>query len=130
MRTWRLVFAIWVFLWILFLVRGLYKGEFKEYKALLERDAEARRAYVVGEELYSFLEFALVNIPKRAAYELEGALKPIDRERLIYYLYPRGVSDNPEYILCYKVGKDSSRKNFKRFTALKKDQFILKRRAD
>ena len=128
MKFWKLVFAIWVFLWIFFLIRGLYKGEFEEYKALLGRDAKARRAYIMGEDLYGFMQFSLANVPKGAAFCLEGALTPIDRYRLIYYLYPRIESKDPAYILCYGTDDSFSRENFYRQAAFKKGQFILRRR--
>lgn len=128
MKIWRLIFAIWLFLWVFFLVRGLYKGEFKEYRALLQRAPSARRAYIIGEDLYKFLEFCLKGLPKDSTYRMTGALKPIDRQRLIYYLYPHKESYTPEYILCYKINVDFSLRDFYRLATLKSDQFILKKK--
>jgi len=130
MRFGKLVFIIWVFFWVLFIVRGLYKGELEEYKALLQRDAEGRRAYVIGEGLYEFMNFCLRNLPRESSYQLRGELRPIDERRLVYYLYPHKESENPEYLLCYNAGKDAVKKGFYKSAAFKTGQFILRRRAD
>lgn len=99
MKFRKLVFTVWVFLWILFLARGLYKGEFNKYKALLMNNPEARRAQVIGEDLYDFITTSLDILPEHITYAIEGDLRPLKRYTLIYYLYPRKESRYPEYII-------------------------------
>ncbi len=130
MKLAKTTLIIWVFFWILFVVRGLYKGEFREYRALLQRDAETKRAYIVGEDLYEFLNFCLMNLPRESSYQLRGELKSIDERRLVYYLYPHKKSDNPEYLLCYNDDRDIVRKSFYKSAVFKTGHFILRRRAD
>lgn len=127
MKLARLVFTIWIFFWALFLIRGLYKGEFEKYSDLLKRDVEARRAYVVGEELYAFLKFSMTHFPQKITYQLRGKFEPIDKRRFIYYLYPHVESEDPEFILCYKVQQGFKPEGFYRFATLKKGRFILRK---
>lgn len=101
MKAWRVVFAAWLLFWALFLVRGFYKGELEKFGALLARDAQAKRAYIIGEDLYSLLETSIKDIPETGTYKLKGDFKPIDRYRFVYYLYPRRESEDPDYILRY-----------------------------
>lgn len=111
------------------MARGLYKGEWEEIKALLFRDSDARRAYVIGEGLYKFINFSIKNIPSDVTYQIVGKLKPIDRYRFVYYLYPRKESDNPMYILCYKK-EDFKKEGFYRLATLDDGQFILKKKKE
>jgi len=99
----KLLAALWVVIWMNFILRDLTLGKkFSEYSSLLRRDAEQRRSLIYGDELYSFLNFSSGNVPSGASYELAG-LDPFSLEyrRAAYYLYPRVPSGSPDYILAY-----------------------------
>jgi len=104
------VLAIWIFFWILFFARGLYKGNLRKYRALLSRSAEARISYIIGAEFHSFLKEAMDMMLKDATYRIASERKPIDRYRIIYYLYPRKISNEPDYNIYYKGGQYILRK--------------------
>ncbi|MFA5142635.1 MAG: hypothetical protein WC522_00515 [Candidatus Omnitrophota bacterium] len=97
------VFAAWVVMWGWFLVREVFvKGAIKDYKVLISRPLEGRRAYVTKDNLYEFLTFCRENLPRDSSYSLVGP-EPgaIERVRAVYYLYPRIESTDPQYILVY-----------------------------
>ena len=109
----RIIFFAWVFIWLLFLVRGLVKGKFEEFRILCSsRDMYEKNSYILGKELNAFLEVCKREIPSEGTYKIVGDLDGHNRYRLIYHLYPRLQSDNPDYILNIYV---------------KSSQYILKR---
>jgi hypothetical protein len=67
---------------------------------------------VYGRDLYGFLEYAREKMPEGASYTIEGfAEGSVDIVRAEYYLYPRLISVESQFIL-----------------ARDKDKFILKSR--
>lgn len=123
----RIVFVMWVFMWLMFFVRGMAKVEIKDYKNLLGKTLEERRAYVTGKEFYEFIIFSEKVIPKNATFTVEAKYDDsMDYFRFPYYLYPamRDI-DNPEYIACYKV--KFSRGGYKAAASLSDNKYILKR---
>lgn len=123
----RIVFIIWTAIWLLFLVRGLVKGEAREYKNLFGKSLEEKQAYVTGEEFYRFVTFCKSIIPQDSDYSVEANYDAsMDYFRFAYYIYPslRDLRD-PEYIVCYKT-KFSKRK-YRRIASLSDDKYILKR---
>ncbi len=123
----RIVFIAWVAVWLLFLIRGLVKGEANDYKNLIGKTLEEKRAYVTGEEFYEFITFCKGVIPEDSDYSVEADYdETMDYFRFAYYVYPslRNLED-PEYIVCYK--KRFSKKGYKRLDSLSKDKYILKR---
>ncbi len=99
MRPWKIVFIIWVFLWIFFLARGLVKGRFEKYKTLYSLNRDEKLAYILGKELNDFLRLCKEKIPASSTYDIVGDLDEHDRFRFVYYLYPRLKSEQPDYIL-------------------------------
>lgn len=123
----RIVFIAWVFIWLLFLVRGLIKGEAKHYKNLFGRSLEEKRAYVTGEEFYRFILFCKEVIPEDSDCKVEAEYDDsMDYFRFAYYIYPslRNL-DNPEYIACYKM--KFSKGGYRKIASLNNDKYILKR---
>lgn len=102
MKIIKAVLCVWIFFWLLFMIRGLYKGEFNELKMLLSGDAEARRAYVMGEGLYDFIQYSIKDMPEDGTYRIEGDIEPLSKYRLVYYLYPRRERGGGAYILTFK----------------------------
>jgi len=123
----RIVFITWVFMWLLFLVRGMVKVEIKDYKNLLGKTLEEKRAYVTGKEFYEFILFCEKVIPGNATFSVEAKYDDsMDYFRFPYYLYPamRDI-DNPGYIACYKV--KFSKDKYSVAASLTDDKYILKR---
>ena len=104
MKVWKIVFIIWVTIWLLFLVRGFAKGEFEKFKTLCFADRVAKLDYILGRELNVFLETCLKEMPTDTTFAFKSDLEEHDRFRLIYYLYPRLESENPEYVLNIYTG--------------------------
>ena len=99
MKRWKIVFIIWVSIWLLFIARGFVKGEYKTFKALSFVGIEEKKAHILGKELKAFLDRCLSQIPEESTYKITGEVDPHNRYRLVYYLYPRTESENPDYLL-------------------------------
>ena len=109
-------------------MRDLIKGrQFKEYKALLSRDAAGKRSWAYGDKLYEFLKFCEKSLPPGASYDLTGIeYLSIDYRRAIYYLYPHFKEDKAEYVLVFdKPGYKQD--GYVLFKELDPSRFILKR---
>lgn len=104
-RILKILLAVWVALWIVFIAKELFvKGALGEYRNLLARPLEGKHSYITGEVLYSFLDICMRAVPEKAAYKLVGLEKgSLEQRRAAYYLYPRIESDHPEFILLYKT---------------------------
>jgi len=97
----KILFIVWVALWIGFFARELFlKNNIRDYKALLTRTLEGKRAYVTGDKLYEFLTYCKTKMPEGCAYNIigmdEGAL---ESRRAVYYLYPHARSTDPDFII-------------------------------
>ena len=99
MKIWKAVFTIWIVIWLLFIVRGFAKGEFKRFKALCRADIEQKKEYILGKGFKAFIDDCIKTIPEAGTYKIVGELDGHSRHRLIYYLYPRVESKNPDYVL-------------------------------
>lgn len=123
----RIVFMVWVFMWLLFLVRGLIKVEIRDYRNLLGKTLEEKRAYVTGNEFYDFILFCEKEIPRNSTYSVEAKYdQSLDYFSFAYYIYPamRDI-DNPEHIVCYKTG--FLKRGYSKAASLANDKYILKR---
>jgi len=87
----KLIFAVWLVLWLVFILRDLFvKSNFHDYAQLLPRTLEGRRAYVTGEKFYEFLTACNKIIPENGRYIWVGMEEvSLDKRRADYYLYPR-----------------------------------------
>lgn len=129
----RLVFVVWVVLWVNFMIRDLTKGGgFKEYKALLSRNAEGKVSYVYGDRLFEFLKFSKANLPKGAAYDTVGTELSVrdsaDSRRAVYYLYPHMKVSGAEYLLVFDM-PGYIRPGYDIFKVLDDRRFILHKKA-
>lgn len=95
------VLAAWVIIWASFTAREIFaKGGLRDYRELLSRTLEGKRAYVTGDRFYEFLASCNERLPAGAEYELIG----VDRvshyyHRAAYYLYPHMEKRGAEYII-------------------------------
>lgn len=123
------IFAVWVTLWIIFLVRPYCKkGLIEEYRKLASLSADGRRAFVTGEDLYDYIKFCNSAMPQLSTYRIIGLEeKPLEERRSIYYLYPNTEAPLPEFILVYGV-KNFTEKNYAMFKSLNSQKYILKKR--
>lgn len=127
----KIVFVIWIALWISFIARELFrKGYFYDYTELLSRDLEGKRSYVTGDRFYAFLEFCNKNLPEGATYELIGTKEgSIDIRRATYYLYPNLEAKSPDFILVYDT-PGVKPEGYDAFLKMDDDRYILKKRKE
>jgi len=103
-NTWKIVFAVWVFIWAFFLVRGFAKGELKEFREYALLNREEKVGHILGDKLHNLLSECKKTIPDNATYKIEGNLDDHNKYRLRYYLYPRLEDETPDYILDIDTG--------------------------
>jgi len=106
MKLWKIIFIIWIAFWLLFLVRGFAKGEFEDFIALYRLNAAEKNFYILGEDLALFLDVCKNKIPETGRYKIIGDIDEHDRFRLIYHLYPRQESEEPQYLLKIYASRD------------------------
>ncbi len=123
----RAVFAIWIILWVNFILRDLFKkGYFYDYMALIKRDTEGKRSYVYGDYLYPLLKFSKQKLPGGSTYRfIDDEKYSINYRRAVYYLHPLLQSDKPDYILVYN--STYRKKGYTIFAELDSNRYILKR---
>jgi len=123
----RILFIVWLSLWLFFLARGIHKGEGEKYMELAARDHEEKISYILGEGLYGFMNFCFEELPSESTYGFEGEIESIDKVRLAYQLYPHLRSNDPEYLLCYKVEDSFTKSGYFKLAIHRDGEFILKR---
>jgi len=104
--AWRCILALWIPVWVFFLVWPLRKNpsrlvnEFKMFRA----DTEARRAEAYGEEFHAFLRFCRDRLPAGSTFRLVGIdYASIDKVRAFYFLYPSLVAEHAQFVLVYQA---------------------------
>lgn len=124
----RLIFAVWVFIWLLFLIRPYFKKDLaREYITLMNLSLDEKRAYVTGKDLYEFVKFCDLSVKPSSAYMIVGLEdRPLDQRRAAYYLYPNIESQSPEFIFVYNV-RNFSKAGYGIFKSLNSEKYILKR---
>lgn len=124
----KIIFSIWIIIWISFIIRPLFKQSYlKQYFSLIGRSLEKRRSYIYGEDLYAFLNYCLKNLPSSSTYKLVGLKSDsIDYARASYYLYPYLKNENPQFILVYGL-RDVKEFGYSIFSSMNERNFILKR---
>lgn len=124
----RIILAVWVIIWAIFLIRPLFKKDLiKDYSNLSKLSIEGKRAYVTGPELYRFIKVCNQLMPVAASYKIIGIEKDsIEHRRARYYLYPRVEKEDPEFILVYKT-KDFEQKGYKIFKMMDLDRYIMRK---
>jgi hypothetical protein len=100
----KILFAIWVTLWIGFFARELFvKKNINDYKALLARTLEGKHAYVTGDKLYEFLIYCESKMPENSTYKIAGLEEgDLESRRAVYYLYPHLKSADADFIIDVK----------------------------
>jgi hypothetical protein len=124
----RIILAVWVIVWAIFLIRPFFKKDLiRDYSNLYKLSTEGKRAYVTGPRLYEFIGICNQSMPKQSSYEVVGVEKnSLEHRRLRYYLYPNVEEREPEFILIYGT-KNYERDGYKIFSMLDPDRYILRR---
>jgi len=99
MKPWKIALIAWVALWLVFLGRGLIKGGLEKIMILSRADLYEKNSYFMGSQLNAFVEACKREMPEEAAYAITGEIDEHNKYRIIYHLYPRLESKNPDYIL-------------------------------
>lgn len=124
-----IIFVIWVALWIMFLAReNFIKNNVKDYKILMSRTLEGKRAYVTGDRFYEFLLFCNEKLPDGAEYEWVKADKQDHtRRRSTYYLYPHLEKEGAQFLLVYD-DHNAAGEGWEMFARLDDSRYILKKK--
>jgi hypothetical protein len=100
------IVTFWLLLWIGLLGRSCVKNRsyWNEPIRLAHSSPEERRALAYGDQLYQFFKFCAEYVPENFTYQIAGlSIDSIDRARLVYLLYPRTLSEQPDFIIVYKA---------------------------
>lgn len=125
----RVILAVWIALWLLYLIRPYFKRDLiTEYKTLISRPLEGKRSYAAGDKLYGFMIGCRKSIPeKRFTFSVAGLDDyPLCRCRMAYYLYPALLSGDAEYILVFEK-PDYGKEGYAIFKRFGGDNYILKK---
>lgn len=127
-KIFPILLCVWIALWIAFTARELFvKDNIRDYRALLSRTLDGKRAYVTGDRLYEFLVFCREKAPQGATFALAGVEEgSIEQRRAVYYLYPLLASRQPDMIFVYdKPG--AAQAGYAVFAVLDDSRYILKK---
>jgi hypothetical protein len=126
--AWRFILALWIPVWVFFLVWPLRKDSSRWLNAfsLTRADTEARRARAYGEEFHTFLRFCKDKLPTSSTFRLVGIdYASIDKVRAFYFLYPSLVTEHAQFILVYESpGYHENNTHF--YASLNPGSFILR----
>lgn len=124
----RIILAVWVIIWALFLIRPYFKkGLGGEYITLLTLSDEGKRAFILGNELHRFINFCKGSIGQPSTYEFIGIEEDsIEGRRARYYLYPNVENKAPEFLLVYNTN-GFSKEGYKLFKSLDSGNYILRK---
>ncbi len=115
----KIIFAVWIVLWLLFLIRQDKDEQYSALRYLYTHDSAEKVRFAYGEELCDYLVFCGQNIPEGATYQLLGFKKfSIHEVRSRYFLWPlKGSDEDPDYKIVYGdvTLKPPGYKEFKRF---------------
>jgi len=124
----RFILALWIPVWVFFLVWPLRKEPSRLVNAfsLIRANSEARRANAYGEEFHTFLRFCKDILPAGSTFRLVGVdYATIDKVRAFYFLYPSLVTEHAQFILVYEApGYRES--NTHPYASLNPGSFILR----
>ncbi|MEA3489281.1 MAG: hypothetical protein U9R44_02930 [Candidatus Omnitrophota bacterium] len=115
----KLIFTVWVVLWVFFLVREDKDGQYGSLAYLYTHGYNDKVRYIMGGRLYDFLVFCERYMPKGTTFDLSG-FEPfsIDEVRARYFLWPlRSVGNNPDFVIVYgeTTGSPAGYKEYKRY---------------
>ena len=106
-KIFKIIFIVWVALWVVFLVRENKKGRYGMILDLYRIERPYRAAYLMGNDLYGFLAASRDEMTKGSTYEIIGFDKySIEPVRMRYFLWPlRAGKGNVDYkIVCKDDG--------------------------
>lgn len=127
----KLVLAIWIILWISGHVRELFvKNNIRDYKILMNKSLEGKKAYVVGERFYEFLTFCNKELPEGAKYAWVKMDKEDHARRIsTYYLYPHLEEEGTPFLLVYD-DPNVLGNGYEIFAKLDNSRYILKKKGN
>jgi len=101
----KIILVVWTVLWVSFTVRELFrKGYYYDYKELMRRDLDGKRAYVTGDSFYQFIAFCNKKLPAGVPYSWRGVEDGSLAKRMAtYYLYPHLEAEGAPFILAYNI---------------------------
>ncbi len=104
----KAIFATWLILWVVFLVREDKKGQYKDLWYFYTHGYNEKVRYILGEDLHDFLIYCKENIPEGASYSLSGFGEfDIASVRARYFLWPlRCGEENADYYIACKEEKN------------------------
>ena len=117
-RSVQIIVALWLITWGVLQVRLWVKDprRVEKFFELIVSSDENRRSMVYGKEWHQFFNFCKEHLPSNSRYQIVGIpLASIHRARLLYNLYPRLLSNDPEFLVVYK--KSDCRKSRHRLKA-------------
>jgi hypothetical protein len=99
----RIIFAVWIFLWIFFLIRPDKDGQYASLLYLYAHGYNEKVSHIIGGQLSDLLIACGRDLPEGATYDIRGFEKfSIDEVRARYYLWPfRKESQDPQFIIVY-----------------------------
>lgn len=116
----KTVFAAWLVLWVIFLIREDKDGQYGTLRYLYTHGYDDKLRHIMGNGLYEFLIFCRQNIPEGSTYELTGFERfSVSEVRARYFLWPlKDVGENADFKIVY--GKEGARsadyKEYKRYS--------------
>lgn len=99
----KIILAVWVGLWVFFLVREDKSGQYSDLKYLSSRGYNEKVRYIAGDRLSEILAFCRDDFPGGATYDISGLERfSITDVRARYYLWPhRRSSENPDFMIIF-----------------------------
>lgn len=117
----------WLILWVIFMVRENKKGEYVKLGYLYTHSDAEKKRFIMGGDLYDFVDFCKKNIPSGGSYNLIG-IENLDMVRARYMLWPAVMSQiEPEFILIYKSNLFIP-ENYELLKQFQQTGYILKRK--
>lgn len=126
--TFKFFLVLWVVLWIWFNIRPFLKKDLScKYKKLIAATSyEEKKKIITGSQLYEFILFVEKELPQQATYQMVGLEGSIHSARVVYFLYPRIVKKNPEYLIYYNERSFFS-ENYSPYKKLDDHRFIMRK---
>jgi len=97
-----LVVFLWLILWVVFLIKQNKRGEYIQLKFLYTHNDAERKRFIMGQDLYDFVDYCKEQIPAGKTYKFVG-IEGLDMVRARYMLWPAIMDPfDPEFVLLYK----------------------------
>ncbi len=129
--NYKLISVIWVSIWLIFSVRGFFLTDYRIFKNSLGKNAKQKKQYLMPAGLYDFIEFCRKTIPEKDDFVFvynTKELDPTEKQRVVYYLYPRKIRADGPYIMVFGL-REYKRRGFELLSRFNESSFIL-RKAD